>query len=143
MTDTATVESANVRGEPDSNRKARPAPARERAVWQPITSGWRRLYGGFYDLGVSIEWHNFELARTFAWSRSFHPESLELCLNLAGYGSVRHGQSVVAFEPLTAGFYSPGKGALQSWRESGQQHRFVTVEFASDFLRDRLAGCDG
>ena len=46
-----------------------------------VGNGWRQLYGGFYDVGVSVEWHEFELPHAFEWSRSFHPESLELCLN--------------------------------------------------------------
>ena len=143
MNGTVTIESANVRGEQRFNRKARPAPTRERTVWQLITSGWRQLHGGFHDLGVSIEWHDFELTHEFVWSRSFHPDSLELCLNMAGQGSVRHGKCAINFEPLTAGFYLPGKGALQAWREANQRHRFITIEFSSRFLRDRLAGCDG
>ena len=108
-----------------------------------MQDGWRRLYGGFYDLGVSIEWHDFELPSPFEWSRSFHPDSLELCLNLAGHGSVHGAEGTVDFEPLTAGFYLPGNNELRAWRKPGDRHRFITVEFSTDFLRARLASCDG
>jgi AraC-like DNA-binding protein len=116
---------------------------REAIIWQPIRDGWRRLYGGFYDLGVSIEWQEFELPHAFEWSRSFHPDSLELCLNLAGHGSVHGAEGALDFEPLTAGFYSPGKQRLQAWRHASQRHRFITIEFSPRFLREHLASCDG
>ncbi len=143
MTETALSESAVVRKEPGRNRKPRALRLREAIVWQAIQDGWRQVYGGFYDLGVSIEWHDFELPRPFAWSRSFHPDSLELCLNLAGHGSIHCGESGVAFEPLTAGFYLAGKEGLKAWRDSNQRHRFMTFEFSASFLRKHLAACDG
>ena len=101
MTVTATSQSV----EPKLNRKLQSSRLAEATVWQPLQNGWRQLYGGFYDLGVSIEWHGFELSNPFEWSRSFHPDSLELCLNLAGCGSIRCSDGVLTFEPLTAGFY--------------------------------------
>jgi AraC-like DNA-binding protein len=143
MIETAIVGSARVRDEPRFKRKAGPAPATGKAVWQSLAGGWRQLYGEFYELGASIEWHDFELASTFAWSRCFHPESLELCLNLTGLGSIRCGRNAVDLEPLTAGFYLPGRRALRGWRASNQQHRFVTIKFSMGYLRERLAGCDG
>jgi AraC-like DNA-binding protein len=104
---------------------------------------WRQLYGGFYDLGVSIEWHEFEPAHAFEWSRSFHADSLELCLNLAGHGSVGYKGSLLEFEPLTAGFYLPGRRGLQAWRDAGDPHGFLTLEFSARFLRQQLSKCDG
>jgi AraC family transcriptional regulator len=115
----------------------------EPLVWQPVQGGWRRLFGGFYDQGVSIEWHDFQTVKTLEWSRSFHPGSLELCLNLAGNGCVRHQQQVLNFEPATAGFYLPGKSALNAERVAAEQHQFITVEFSPDFLRRHLSACDG
>ncbi len=94
-------------------------------------------------MGVSIEWQEFELPLAFEWSRNFHPDSLGLCLNLAGHGSIRGAEGNVDFEPLTAGFYLPGKQALQAGRDANQQHRFLTVEFSARFLRQRLAASDG
>src|SRR6266508_3609759 len=110
MTGTA-AESAIAPSDVAARGKRRLSPLREATIWEPIHKGWRQLYGGFYDTGVSIEWHDFELTTAFEWSRSFHSESLELCLNLAGEGSVRCEESGVDFSPLTAGFYLPGKCA--------------------------------
>jgi len=121
------------------------SPLREAIVWQPVCNGWRQLFGNFEELGVSIEWHDFELktSAAFEWSRSFHPESLELCLNLAGNGSVWSETGALNFKPLTAGFYAPGKGTLQARRKAGERHRFLTVEFSPRFLREYLRQCDG
>jgi AraC-like DNA-binding protein len=116
---------------------------KEASVWRPIKDGWRHVYGSFYGLGVSIEWHEFELADPFEWSRSFHPQSLELCLNLAGHGSVHSAENTIKFEPLTAGFYLTGKNELRAWRKPGDRHRFITVEFSPKFLREQLSKCDG
>ncbi len=129
--------------EPKLDRKPRGLRLREATVWQPIQDGWRRVYGGFYDLGVSIEWHDFELSKPFEWSRSFHPDSLELCLNLAGHGSIHCAEEAIDFEPLTAGFYLPGNNKLRAWRKPGDRHRFITIEFSRKFLRAQLAVCDG
>jgi AraC-like DNA-binding protein len=115
----------------------------ESVVWQPVPRGWRQIYGGFVDTGVSIEWHDFRLVTDFEWSQSFHPGSLELCLNLAGNGCVHHKQNVLNFEALTAGFYFPGRNSLKAERSRGQQHRFITVEFSPDFLRRHLSAHDG
>ncbi len=143
MIETATIQSAPGRKAPAPRRKLRPSLLREATVWQPVANGWRQLYGSFYDLGVSIEWHDFRLAGAFEWSRSFHPESLELCLNLVGQGSVHREQKAMAFEPLTAGLYVPGRSGLRAWRQAGQEHRFLTVEFSARYLRPHLAACDG
>src|SRR5581483_3012466 len=143
MTDGAITESGLVRNEPKLNRKARASRLREAIIWQPMQDGWRQVYGGIYDFGVSIEWHDFEVTTPFEWSRSFHPDSLELCLNLAGHGSIQCAEGAADFEPLTAGFYRPGNNRLRAWRKPGDRHRFITVEFSAKFLRAQLAGCDG
>jgi hypothetical protein len=127
----------------DRGCKPRLARLNEAVVWQPLQSGWRPLYGGFYESGVSIEWHDFKTVTTFEWSRSFHPDSLELCLNLTGAGSIRGETAAMDFEPLTAGFYLPGKEVLQASRGTGQQHQFITIEFSAAYLREHLAACDG
>ena len=130
-------------GRRKSSQRQQGRPLNEAAIWEPIPGGWRRLHGAFYELGVSVECHQFELACPFEWSSSFHPDSLELCLNLAGRASVcgRHGG--IEFEPMTAAFYLPGKGDLQAWRKGCQQHRFTTIEFSERFLREQLGACDG
>lgn len=115
----------------------------EFAVWKPFTGGWRRLYGSFYELGVAIEWHDFETATGLDWARSFHADGLEICLNLEGWGSVRTGTSSVDFGPRTAGFYVQHGNELRASRQSGQRHRFVTIEVSADFLRGHLSQSDG
>jgi AraC-like DNA-binding protein len=126
-----------------SGSKAPGSLLQENTVWAAFHTGWRPIYGGFYEIGISIEWHDFKTAGPFEWSRSFHPESLELCLNLAGNGSIRSNSGVIDFEPRTAGFYLPGKSGLQALRRAGERHQFVTVEFSTDYLRAQLATCDG
>jgi len=143
MTEAAKTRSVIRRSKPKLNRKPTLSRLSEGAVWRPVGEGWRQLYGGFYDLGVSVEWQEFELPHAFDWSGSFHADSLELCLNLAGHGTVACGEGVLNFEPLMAAFYLPGKGALQAWRDAGEPHRFLTVEFSPGFLRRELSGCDG
>jgi len=139
------VKSATSRREPKLNRKQLALSFSEAVIWQPFRAGWRQLYGNFRELGISIEWHDFELNSDvrFDWSRSFHPNSLELCLNLEGHGFVRCAGSTVKIEPLAAGFYAPGKNELRAWREPGERHRFITVEFSPRFLREHLFQCDG
>ncbi len=47
------------------------------------------LFGCIAEHGVSIEWHDFQVARELDWSRSFHPGCLEICLNSVGITAVR------------------------------------------------------
>jgi AraC-like DNA-binding protein len=130
---------------PKSTRRTPVLPLKEAAVWQSIRDGWRQLYGNFEELGLSVEWHQFDLKTTapFEWSRSFHPNSLELCLNLAGRGTIHSNGRAMNFEPLSTGFYAPGRNGLRAWRQPGSEHRFITIEFSPRFLRSHLLQCDG
>ena len=131
------------KGDPLKTRRKKVNPVREASVWESVRGGWRRLYGSFYDLGISMEWHDFEIESPLEWSRSFHADSLELCLNFAGDARVRRQANEMAFGPLSAGFYLPSKGGLQANRSGGQRHRFLTVEFSAGFLREKLLAHDG
>jgi AraC-like DNA-binding protein len=62
---------------------------------------------------------------------------------MAGRASIHGAGRALEFDPLTAGFYSPGNQQLQAWREGGQRHRFITVEFSPQVLREHLASGDG
>jgi len=115
----------------------------EAAAWRPLGGTWRQLYGGFYESGVSIEWHDVKPAAAFDWSRTFHPQSLELCLNLEGEGSMQCGATTMKFKNLSAGFYVRGEEPIRARREAAQRHRFITVEVSAEYARRRLAGCDG
>src|SRR5438270_13357605 len=54
----------------------------EHDAWGRLAQGWRQLYGDFDREGVSVQWHDFRSAQSVDWGRSFHPRSLEFCLNL-------------------------------------------------------------
>src|SRR5713226_44190 len=65
-----------------------PQCAAEHDAWRDVKDGWRPLYGDVDSMGVAVEWHDFRMARSFNWGRTFHPRSLEFCLNLEGHGEV-------------------------------------------------------
>lgn len=114
----------------------------ERGAWDGVRSGWRLLYGSFADLGVAMEWHDFQSDDALDWGRSFHPGSVELCLNQSGGGEVRAGRQRTIFRAQTAGFYSAGSGAVVAERHAGDAHRFLTLEMSREFLAKQLAGSE-
>ena len=119
--------------------RSRPLPpGGEAAVWRAVGARWRQLFGDFATLGVSFEWHEFTPDQEVDWGRSFHPNSIELCLNLAGIGRVAADGSAMQFGPWTAGFYRQGRTALRAGRRAGEAHRFITVEMAPQFLNHHL-----
>jgi AraC-like DNA-binding protein len=116
-------------------------PPFEAAAWTVVGEGWRPLFGRFRELGFSFEWHEFDLDEPLDWSRSFHQNSLELCLNLAGEASVTCGSQTARFQGQTSGFYFHGKrNGLKAARQPGQLHRFLTLEVSTDCLARRLGG---
>jgi AraC-like DNA-binding protein len=110
----------------------------ERPAWNAIGEGWRHLHGSVRGAGVSFEWHDFKTHMEFDWGKSFHPGSIEVCLNLAGNGSVAFNGQAAAFTPLTIGFYRRGEQPLHASRQGEQRHQFLTVEMSFDFLRRHL-----
>src|SRR5882724_7187323 len=88
--------------------------SREATAWESVGDGWRPLQGNFQDMGYSVEWHDFTPARDFDWSSSFHPQGVEICLNLAGQGAVRAGTRQLELTPLTAGFYCQNESRLEA-----------------------------
>lgn len=116
-----------------------PSAFTETAVWRSVGSGWRRLHGSFRDLGYSIEWHDFKADSDLDWGRSFHAQSLEICLNLEGHGEVQAGSRKIQFAPLTAGLYLQDQPRLQGIRARGESHRFITIELSFDFLRRNVS----
>lgn len=111
----------------------------EAATWRAVGNGWRQLFGDFQKLGVSFEWHEFTTLRDFDWAPSFHPGSVELCLNLAGKAEVSAGEVTARFATSTAGFYRQGESPLKAVRRGGDGHRFITVELSPQFLVRQLA----
>lgn len=114
----------------------------ERQAWAPVGAGWSQLHGSYRELGFSFEWHDFTAQMPVDWGRSFHPGSLEICLNLSGRGLVSNGSQEMIFMPLTAGFYRQGACNLSARRQPGERHQFLTVELSPDFLRTYLSTGD-
>ena len=111
----------------------------ERPAWRAVGDGWRHLHGSMSGGGVSFEWHDFKTNWEFDWGQSFHPGSIEVCLNLAGDGCVNFSKQGTAFTPLTVGFYRRGGQPLHATRQANQRHQFLTVEMSFDFLRRHLS----
>lgn len=115
----------------------------EAETWAGLGEGWQHLHGSFHELGYSIEWHDFAGGKNLDWSSSFHPDGVEICLNLAGRGWVGAGKQRLELTPLTAGFYFHGRPGLTGERRADERHQFITVELSLDFLRRNLpAGRD-
>lgn len=110
----------------------------EAPAWQAVGPGWRPLYGSYRDLGFSFEWHDFTPPGEFNWARSFHPGSVELCLNLDGKGKLADGQQTVEILPQTFAFYFHGQPPLVATRKAGERHRFITIEFSPAFLDEHF-----
>jgi AraC-like DNA-binding protein len=110
----------------------------ERPVWRSVGKGWQHLHGNVQGSGASFEWHDFESNEEFDWGKSFHPESVEVCLNLAGRGQVAFNGRKAEFTPLTAGFYRRGDSAVPATRQANERHQFLTVEMSFNFLRRHL-----
>jgi AraC-like DNA-binding protein len=99
---------------------------------------WRQLAGGMTATGFSFEYHEWEAGPAVDWSSSFHPQSVEICLNLEGSGWVSDGEDRMEFQGETAGFFGCNGANLSATRESNQRHRFLSVEFSVDFLKRHL-----
>jgi len=111
----------------------------EMDVWKPFGPGWRKLHGSFRDAGYSVEWHDFITAAPLDWSKTFHPGSLEICLNLSGNADVRAAGETLELAPLMAGFYAQNDSSLTASRRGGERHQFITIELSLPFLEGRLA----
>jgi AraC-like DNA-binding protein len=115
----------------------------ESEAWRDVGAGWQPLFGSFRGVGYSFEWHDFQAKREFDWAPSFHPECVELCLNLEGNGFVESRGSRAEFTPHTAGFYFRQQEPLTAKRAAGERHKFLTVEFSCPFLAKHLAEAKG
>ncbi len=126
---------------PKTTRNLRASPpfqGGEAAVWRAVGARWRQLFGDFARLGLSFEWHEVPPDAEVDWAPSFHPDAVELCLNLSGAAEVSAAGKTLRLEPWTAGFYRQGKPGLQARRLPGATHHFITVEFAPEFLSRHL-----
>jgi len=104
-----------------------------------LQRGWRRLYGDLDEIGVSVDWHDFQSPRPFDWGRSFHPRTLEFCLNLDGRGAVgAPGRAPSDYLPGNCGYYALGDEPLTATRQAHDRHRFVTLEFSRKHLQKQF-----
>ena len=115
----------------------------ETEVWKPFGHGWRKLHGGFREAGYSVEWHDFTATDALDWSRTFHPGSVEICLNLSGHAEVRANGDTLELGPLTAGFYAQNSSGLAASRRDGERHQFITVELSLPFLERHVVAGEG
>ncbi|MES2569992.1 MAG: AraC family transcriptional regulator [Verrucomicrobiota bacterium] len=126
---------------PDLTAPLQP-PSPERGTWDKVRDGWSHVYGSFERLGVSVELHNFRTNTALDWGRSFHPESIEICLNLTGRGEVTHLHENTALQANMAAAYAHVGEPLEACRMPGEQHCFVTLEFSLEFIARHLAGAE-
>jgi AraC-like DNA-binding protein len=113
-------------------------PGRERPFWELAGAIWRPLAGGFHQSGFSFEWQECDPMRSLDWAGSFHPESVEVCLNLLGTGWVACNGSRMELAPGTMGFFAISGEEMSAERTAGAHHQFLSLEFSFPFLRAHL-----
>lgn len=115
----------------------RVVPAYEEAAWERIRGTWKLLHGSFAD-GLSIEWHDFHIDHDMDWGRSFHPGSMEICLNFSGNGALGEGEKRTEVGPNQVAIYTLQNRRLKATRSARNMHRFLTLELSPMFLRTHL-----
>lgn len=115
----------------------------ERPVWEQVNGIWQPLYGGFPRQGVSIEWHDFSMETPLLWSQSFHHDSLEICLNYTGAAEMSFGTKSYTLGNEQLAIYTAGGQVPSAIRKADSKHRFLTLEFSVDYLREQFSGMLG
>ena len=108
---------------------------REQGAWAQIEGTWRPLHGSFPEQGLSVEWHDFRIDHDLDWGRSFHPGSLEICLNFSGAGTLQDGEVQRDIGPNQVALYTLQNRRLKARRSANSLHRFLTIELSPGFLR--------
>lgn len=111
----------------------------ERPVWKKVHGTWRPLYGNFAKYGLSIEWHDFHVVEALAWSDSFHPNSLEICLNYAGEAELHLGKRKENLGREQIALYATRDELTFAVRKAESFHRFVTLEMSAEYLRRQFS----
>lgn len=111
----------------------------ERHAWSAIRGTWQPLHGSLTRDGLSVEWHDFHVDRDLDWGRSFHPGSLEICLNFSGKGRLGEADSEQKLGPNQVAVYTTQSRGMRAIRQAGSLHRFLTLELSPEFLRSRFA----
>lgn len=109
-------------------------------VWKHVSGTWQPLFGSFYERGVSIEWHDFRPTEDIDCTPSFHPGSLELCLNFSGTVQLQDGTAQRECPAGHIAIYTARQNAPRTMRMAGSWHRFITWELSPSFLRTQCAG---
>ncbi|MGV3773698.1 MAG: helix-turn-helix transcriptional regulator [Verrucomicrobiales bacterium] len=121
---------SNQKLDPDVTSSFREAPA-----WRKIEGSWRPIYGSFREMGFSVEWHDFTTEAEFDWASSFHPHSIEICINIAGEARLEHKGATARIKGNEVVFYHADHLAnLKATRAAKSRHQFVTFEFAASFF---------
>ena len=115
-------------------------PWSESPAWASVASGWRPLGGSFQGEGFSLEWHDLAADQRVKWADTFHPRSVEVCLNIRGRAQVGAGASGLEMTDGMSGFYVRGDQPIAASRHPGEAHQFLTLELSFDFLRAELNG---
>ena len=116
-----------------------PAQGHEPLFWNRAGAAWRQLGGSLAREGFSFEWQELQPIVALNWAHSFHPGSVEICLNLQGSAWVTTRGTRLDLGPETVAFLALNGGHLKAQRVAGQHHQFLSVEYSVAFLRDRLA----
>ncbi len=113
----------------------------EAHVWEAV-GGWEQLEGDIFGLGWSVEALEFSSEESVNWAKSFHPDSLEICVNFAGQGVVRSGNRSLVFHPGFFGYYAQYREGLEATRSSGEANRFLTFEWSRPRLAKEMEGLE-
>jgi AraC-like DNA-binding protein len=105
----------------------------ELQAWRVVANGWKQLFGSFKSRGLSIEWHDFTPPVDLPWDKSFHENSVEICINLEGNGTIEEGGRRHEVTANNLAVYVPTPG-MKAKRDLGQHHRFLTLEVSRDYL---------
>ena len=112
----------------------------EAPAWESVGPGWHQLSCSFRRQGYSLAWHDFIADGDLDRTRSFHPQGLEICLNLAGRAEVRGGSSALQLGACIEGFYAQDGPRLKALHRGGERHRFNAAVMSSRFLKARAPG---
>lgn len=111
----------------------------ENGTWDFAPQGWKQLFGSFPNQGISVEWHDFEAPHTINWEKSFHEDSLEICLNVDGGADIQgQGSHGIQLSEKSFGFYTWNGRGLKAIRNGEERHSFMTIELSKDYLRALL-----
>ncbi len=86
-----------------------------------------------------MEWHDFRLNRDMDWSRSFHRQSLEICLNFSGAAILNNGEGEQSLGPNQVAIYTTHGKRMEASRRTGTLHRFLTIELSREFLNTHFS----